>query len=1601
MPSNPTVTIGQLPNHFIGENIDLTLSFNNEGDTTGFGPFIVLFLDKTGADGDDGLTFADASYLGSAVTTSETTLTGSTSETVTVHDEDYVVTVPSEFGSGDSLVVIELPFGSFVSTQPIADISVSLDGSNLADRGTPLNIASQAGFVFGESETGTTPTIGSVETTFVSPQLVTLQKNYLGPEDETATGPNFKQQYEVVVDIAPGQTIKDLDISDILPDTMQFVRVVSIEDKDGAVDPGRITEVSTPDDGGLGSIGGDNFDTGDDDIPVVGGKVTRRIDSVVGGDGDLDLVMTVEFFVPRLDASGNVIIDAASGDDVFDQNESELGNNLGDGNNTWTPLDPRDPNPTPDSSVEVYIPPTVNDNGTLDNFPNSDGSEDDSGDEFNNPDKVLEEQSIAIQKSVVNVNGLDEFKPGDILEYTIEFQVSDYFAFEDVLVEDTFSDGQRFDAGFAPILSFNEHNNTAVVDAEFSSVGNLAANYTQVGSSGSGGSSVSDFIVIDETDINNPAASDGSGDTVLTFDVSGLLATQAGQDNQLVGGGVPGNGFDAAGTNLNNNPPLNTGFGGTTGTITFRTIVQDTFSDNFPSGDPSVDSSDRLENDAIINGAILDVDTLIANGNQEADDTHAEIAVAAGNLYKSIYAINGVIYDDDNDSSNGFAAANDINLSNGLDGYTSGINVDPGDEITYRLSFELPVSDVEQLTLQDFLPLPAYDVNQLSALTFDTNRSNLADIPLAGESKYGPAHTFAQDPTSPEGGLSFDPNGNSLLYDFGSYDDPSNQSAVVDVLVTATIQDNPVADGLVFTNQVSQSQQNTFNEPSSLDAIVQINLRQPDVSITKDIVSATNGDPNALEAGDIVTFSVTLENTGTSESGAFDAKINDLIPDGFIVPTVGGINVQAEYGDGTTVNSRGGNLTFSSAVNSVTDGDEIEIELIDDPGATAAAFDDFGALEGVNNPDKNKVVVTYDLEVSNSLSGIYTGANNGITNTARATFANINDGEEFSEIEDTADVSVVQPEITKEFVTTSEGSTDNQDVAIGEIIRYRLVAKIPEGTLDNLTLRDRLPRGLTFLNDNTAKVGFVSTNSGISSSSITASDIPGDETSLSSLASSDIAVVLGDASISNDPDLNSDSYATGTDIYFKLGNVTNADNDNSNSEYVVVEFNALVDNNNDLTLDGAGNDGTNDAGDELDNQVTLLSNDSTGTLVEYDTSADVTVKILEPNITVDKQVEDPDTGNFVDTTTSNFVQADTGDSITFQTIFTNDGTDATTAFDVTMSDELPAALSLDLGSITAVDSNGTAVNLITTNSSGNTVTINVDQLPVGETITVTYDANIGASVTPEQLIISTAEVDYSSLPGTNGTTTNDTGSSNTGTSGDIEGERNNDPTKTGGTANDYVVSDDGHIKAPPLEPIKTIVATSETFTSEADSGVDDTVDPINGADPVEPRDVTIGEIVRYRLEVGIPEGTIPDLAITDLLPAGLRYLDDDTAKVAFLSNGGGVTSSTLGGAPQVVPGVSGDGSVPTAILPDAAVDGDGGDDIFDSGDVPTFNLGTITNVDSDGDGESIVIEFNAVVENVTGNQDATKIDNSFEVSSSAPSATVQTSNLSINRNLRT
>ena len=1267
MAGNPLATLGLPTEALVGEMLTFSVGFDNASSTdTGYGPYVDLFLPTTGADGagaatDDGIAFVGATYLGTPVTAAVLTFNVSGQATHPYARDSAGAPVVVAGTPGDQLVVLQLPFGSFTPDQPAAPIAVTTSLSNLADVGTALNVRARGGFQYGndplDNPTADPTIIGATSTAAVTPTLLRLTKAYLGPEDETATGPNFPRQYRITVDIAAGQRIDNLDLADVLPGRLQFVSVDATTVRGTGVatttPPGNTATTTTP-----------------------GGTLIRRFASVTGTAAANDAEMLFTFFVPRIDAGGSPVLDATTGDDRTAVDDARV-------NGLWNdPIDPRD-----GTDVPVF----------------SDARPD---------DHTLTAKSIAIQKSVrVAVDtGAPGPSPGDVLEYTLSFQVSDYFAFRDLVATDVFSDGQRFDASFTPTLGVTEHGATsagAFGVARFTAAGNFSP---------------------------DPAPNDGT--TTVTFRVSDELVAR-GLDGRLLGGNVPDGG--TGGPPPRSFPAL---FGGTTGTITFRTVIQQEFSDTFPSGDPSVDQGDVLTNSVTVTASLLSVaDAVTPTGQSEADTSAASVSILRGQLTKSIYAVNGST------------------------SFTSPVQIAPGDTVTYRLRYTLPTSDFETLSVADFLPLPIFRAVTLTA--FDDIVS--AAAPATGRAKFGPADTFrAYSGIVPT--LTTDATSNRVTFTYGSFDDPRDASTTIDLLLTVAASADPFTDGLFLTNQARVVEGTTNNSGFTQDAIVQITLTEPVVRVVKGVVATSgaagvfgpaavgpvafnapgtagarfagtvqstnlaatpiNSNLSGIDAGDLVTFAIVLENTGSGLNGAFDVRVRDTLPAGFAIPAAGaGLNLRVVDGTGAVVPFAAlGTGLFDPAGG---------IELTD-PGTTnpdPGALDRFHATNG-----RNVIIITFDLQAAGTAQ-----PGQALINTATLFhFAGQEGGPDHTTTDriDTASVIFAAPSLSKSIDATSETSTGvvsgTERVAIGEVVRFRLVTRIPEGSATNLRLLDNLPAGLQFLNDGTARVALVSSTAGnLTSSTLTGAGlaVAGDETTVAGI---DPTFTLPAGAISGAP------FGNGTDPVFLLGNTTNDDRD-ANGEFVVVEFNALV-------LNSVA--GSNDAGDNRDNTYLVQVNGTQS----GPTSNFVRVSVAEPAITnLDKSVS-PASG-------------DAGDTVTFTVTFSNPtGATLTTAFDARLLDALPAFLTLNPASV-AITTTGGASG-VTNNSAGNTLDITFAVIPAGGGVTVTYTATLNANVAPGQAITNTANLTYTSLPGPNGTTGNPTGSNAPGASGSDTGERN-------------------------------------------------------------------------------------------------------------------------------------------------------------------------------------------------------------------------------------
>jgi fimbrial isopeptide formation D2 family protein/uncharacterized repeat protein (TIGR01451 family) len=1036
-----------------------------------------------------------------------------------------------------------------------------------------------------------------------------------------------------------------------------------------------------------------------------------------------------------------------------------------------------------------------------------------------------------------------------------------------------------------------------------------------------------------------------------------------------------------------------------------------------------------------------------------------------------------------------------------------------GELITYTLTLTVPEGVMSNATLTDTLDagLAFVDVTGVSAspaLAFTGG-----GLPTVGAT---PANT------------TIGAGGQTITFNFGAITNSNRDNTVEETIVityraivlnTSANQSSAQRNNRVEFSWVVSGQGSYALTPVEA---ANVTIIEPTLGVAKTL------PPGMYDAGDLIDYTITFSHTASSQGTAYDAVLTDTLPiDPFgsgsliLTPTV--LSVTDSAGALTTADFT---LTGSNAT-SWTLSNPTPVDVA--PGRVVTIVVR-GTLSNAAMPGA-AITNTAFLRWT-SLDGT---PGQRSTHNAASTERTGDDGPDgaLNDYAATGSVAFIVPTVTpgKALIATSEAHTSGSNVAIGEIVRFRIAIGGPEASVYAFSLVDRLPPGLTFLNDGSARFVFIADNNittagvyDVAPVSCPAISPPGvttlaDVLNPATLPSSSITCTFGDSNISSSETSNTDVYASGTDVFFRFGNLSNNDND-AGEEFIVVEFNAIVDND---TVD------PNDAGDVRSNTVVARMSPPGFGAFETALSPEVTVTVVEPNIPFNTT-----TNNKIATPTS----GDAFDVITYTVTYTNaTGVTVTDAFDVRLLDVLPADMTLITGSVAVTSSCATG---ITNSSAGNTVDVTVGRVPPGCSVTATYQATLNVSVIPGQTITNTATLTYTSLPGSNGT--GGFFGSTAGFGGSATGERNGS-----GGINDYAGSDTALVTIISPTLAKRIVATSEAHTADplvlADftnagfsgfipgsvfTGGNNTWDdapgnvttfptfvriagssterggafidfalPVdlsnhtalalsarlvagNGADTIDvhlqdadgtnwrwrfsagsfnfstftlvpqsligPNSTTIaagttpgldlrnitrleirgdngtaqfdididaviafgnaavpGEIVRYRLIATIPEGTSPNLQLLDRIPAGMRFINDNTVRVAFVSNSGVITSTSAGAQ---VPALSGAGLNITgnqdsviglslavgsgnglAIGEGTAFDGNVSNtstvttdtDTFNDGSDVYFRLGNVVNNDNDDDLEFVVVEFNAQVLNTfsDGNQSGRQLNNDF------------------------
>ncbi len=450
---------------------------------------------------------------------------------------DTGVTVP--LAEGETLAVVRYALGAMAPALPAVctDLALALGDTVAAPIDLTRALQLTPIFSFGadalDNPATDAPISGATATVPVTPRLIVVRKSIDAPEGETATGPNFARTVRLEVGIANGAVIAPLNVFDALPDTLQYVAGSAV-----------LT-------GCTGSI----TDTGTPSGATPGGTVGRECATITGAGAPGQLVLQFSAFVAQDDAGGTPVITAGS------PTRSIV--NTGQAAGTYDPPGSDPPGPATGSG-----------NATL----------------------TAKLAPIRKTVAVASDPGGDGPTRGDLLRYTLTYDVSDYFSVAlagpgALTLTDVLGDGQTFqgcaDAG-TTISAF--------------------ANGTTLAPAPLGGGACSDTG-------KDPV----TGKTTITFNAGVALTGTFGLS--LHG--------DLANDAIQSGP--------TRVVVTFLARIDDAYSANpFPGpGDPSIGLRDTVGNDVST--------ATTSNGQASSDSSSATTTIGSGTLQKTVYAYNGIV----------------------------------------------------------------------------------------------------------------------------------------------------------------------------------------------------------------------------------------------------------------------------------------------------------------------------------------------------------------------------------------------------------------------------------------------------------------------------------------------------------------------------------------------------------------------------------------------------------------------------------------------------------------------------------------------------------------------------------------------------------------------------------------------------------------------------------------------------------------------------------------------------------------------------------------------------------------------------------------------
>ena len=382
---------------FINESFNFQMVFKNLGDATGFQPCIQLIAPKE-------LTHFTVSYSNRKIVPikvgifNESTYDNTTG-LYTLRDP---FTKKEVHGPANStFYILQYPLGSFTVDAPDAVLNIT-SGIGVLKIGKLLNFTVTPVFRYGNSPiddpVNYPPIYGETVTGWVNPVVVKIDKSSSLNEHETATGSNFPFSYSVNINIANGAKIENITITDVIPSDVMYLGSPVLYDSKGRVIDSGLYTIEEP----AGN--------------KTGGKLILKLKEAVGDLSTTIITLKYKAYAPEFDNSTGdniTIINSETGECVAAASTVDM--NYTYVNDTYNAS----------NSYSIYL------------------------------------KSLATQKYSEILTGsgkLHPVVPHNLIVYKIDFEISDYFAFDDLVIYDKFDthkvgSAQKFLTEYEPVLS--------------------------------------------------------------------------------------------------------------------------------------------------------------------------------------------------------------------------------------------------------------------------------------------------------------------------------------------------------------------------------------------------------------------------------------------------------------------------------------------------------------------------------------------------------------------------------------------------------------------------------------------------------------------------------------------------------------------------------------------------------------------------------------------------------------------------------------------------------------------------------------------------------------------------------------------------------------------------------------------------------------------------------------------------------------------------------------------------------------------------------------------------------------------------------------------